>query len=150
MAMIVVATNVPEEDGENPVQFGPYEWVQITYTVVRVSPEGDDLLAWSDETGFWHPVGATPIPDSAWKLIGPETASPRRFSDLTVSTMTAEFPLDVDGHPLAWPVPTGGYVDAWNGWYPTRAAALAESASWSSTESSRSRAHGDDLAALDA
>lgn len=50
-----------------------------------------------------------------------------------------EFPLDSDGKPLAWPDPAtaGWYVDAWNGLYPTRDAAIAESKDWTADESTR-------------
>lgn len=33
--------------------FGPYEWVQLTYKGLRVSPDGDHLAVYNTTGGYW-------------------------------------------------------------------------------------------------
>jgi hypothetical protein len=37
---------------DNEATFGPFEWVQLTYGSLRISPDGEDLAAMRD--GAWH------------------------------------------------------------------------------------------------
>jgi hypothetical protein len=43
--------NVPEE--RTSEQLGPYPFVQVTYDVVRVGPEGETEIAYRRPDGFW-------------------------------------------------------------------------------------------------
>lgn len=44
---------------------GPFEWVQITYSSLRVDDDGD-CLAYMDENGYWRLYGK---PDERWSDI---------------------------------------------------------------------------------
>jgi hypothetical protein len=57
----------------------------------------------------------------------------------------AQFPLDSDGKPLAWPDPAqpDWYIDAWNGIYDSRDFALCEAQYWVATEADRILAYGE-------
>ncbi len=59
------------------------------------------------------------------------------------------FGADAAGNPLAWPAPSGGWVDAWNGWYPDREAAAAEAEHWTADVAHRRLPYGSDLVSLD-
>ena len=56
-----------------------------------------------------------------------------------------QFPADRAGQPLAWPDPhhPDWYIDAWNGTYPSKRAALDQVRHWTATEAQRVLAHGE-------
>jgi hypothetical protein len=58
-----------KQDDPPHVQFGPYEYIELTYESVRVSPDGE----WIGEI----------CPEGYWHMYGHKTV----FSDLTISSV---------------------------------------------------------------
>ena len=53
---------------------GPFPWVQVIYTELRVGPNADPIARYDEQAREWY-VGRheTPIPDSLRKAISPES-----------------------------------------------------------------------------
>lgn len=56
---------VPTCPSIDPVRFGPFDFVQITYQSLRVGPDGDPL-AWVDRSGLWRVEGDRSETDTEW------------------------------------------------------------------------------------
>lgn len=63
------------EDVPGPT-LGPFPWVLVTYTELRVGPDSDPIARYDEQSRDWH-LGRqeTLIPKSQWKAISPETTS---------------------------------------------------------------------------
>ena len=68
----------PRDEAEGPT-LGPFPWVQITYTELRVGPDGETLAML--DAGDWHL--AVRSGGSAWKEIGPDLAA-EPWSDIVI------------------------------------------------------------------
>lgn len=44
---------IGQEDRWSEV-YGPYEFVQLTYGSLRISPDGEDFAFLSNKDGYWH------------------------------------------------------------------------------------------------
>lgn len=54
-APVLILFETPSEDRVSPL-YGPYPFAQITYTSLRVGPDGDDLALFDPEGDVWHLV----------------------------------------------------------------------------------------------
>lgn len=55
---------------------GPFPWVLVTYTELRVGPDGDPIARYDEQSREWSLARQeTPIPKSRRKAISPETTT---------------------------------------------------------------------------
>jgi len=84
MPQLIISFSRPRDDAEGPT-LGPFPWMQVTYTELRVGPDGDPI-AMLGEDGDWH-LGCVqiPIPGSeGWVEVSPDLAA-EPWSDFTIS-----------------------------------------------------------------
>lgn len=65
---------------ESPV-LGPFEWVQLTYSGLRVSPDGEHIAFHAEDDCWYAP--ASEQASEHWAAIGPYTAN-QAFSDIVI------------------------------------------------------------------
>jgi len=81
--MVTITLERGRDDIE-PVILGPFDWVQVTYDTVRIPPDGETILMFSE--GDWYPIKESKI-NNYWSKIQADTSSEEYWSDLIIGAV---------------------------------------------------------------